>query len=58
MPPGRYQEAVDAYKQAIRLNADWAEAHYDPALDYLSLGDKDSALEDYKILKDLDKKSK
>ena len=55
-PPGRYQEAVDAYKQAIRLNADLVEAHYyDPALDYLSLGDKESALEDYKILKDLDK---
>ena len=37
------------------LTADLAEAHYDLALDYLFLGDKGSALEDYKILKDLDK---
>jgi tetratricopeptide (TPR) repeat protein len=51
-----YNKAIEAYKQAIRHKPDYAEApHYDLGLSYLLLGDKGSAIEEYKTLKDLDK---
>ena len=50
---GRYQEAVDAFIQAIRLKPDFTEAHYSLGLTYLLLDDKGWAMEEYKILKDL-----
>jgi tetratricopeptide (TPR) repeat protein len=48
---------VDTCKEAISLKPDDADAHYSHSLGitYLILGDKSSALEEYKILKDLDK---
>ena len=49
----RYPEAVDAYKQAIRIKPDDADVHYDLGLAYLSCGNKGSALNQHKILKDL-----
>lgn len=52
---GHYQSAVKAYKQAINLKPDYAEAHYDLGIAYLLLGNKRSAREEYKILKDLGK---
>ena len=52
---GRYQEAVKACKEAIRLKPDLADAHYNLGVAYLFLGDKALALEEYKLLKDLDK---
>ncbi|MDO8283198.1 MAG: tetratricopeptide repeat protein [Thermodesulfovibrionia bacterium] len=51
----RYQEAADACKQAIRIKPDYAIAHLGLGISYSALGDKGSALEEYKILKDLDK---
>jgi tetratricopeptide (TPR) repeat protein len=51
----RYREAIEAYKEAIRIKPDFAEAHYNLGLTYLILGDKGSALDEYRILKDLDK---
>ena len=51
---GRYYEASEAYKQAIRLKPDWADAHYCLGLTYWLLEDRDSALQEYRILKDLD----
>jgi tetratricopeptide (TPR) repeat protein len=53
---GRNQEAVEAYKEAIRLKPDYADAHYNLGIFYLLLNDKGSALEEYKILKDLNQK--
>ena len=50
----RWQEAVAAYKQAIRLKPDDADTHHLLALAYLFLGDRSAALEEYRILKDLD----
>ncbi len=44
---------IEAYKQAIRINPDDAEAHYNLGVAYISLKDKASALEQYKILKSL-----
>ena len=51
---GRHSDAIEAYKQAILIKPDYAEAHLGLGLTYLNLGDKSSALVEYKILKYLD----
>ena len=43
-----------SFKQAIKINPDFADAHYNLGLAYLLLNDRGSALEQYKILKSLD----
>ena len=48
------KEAIEAFKQVIRINPDDADAHYNLCVAYASLNDKASALEQYKILKSLD----
>jgi len=48
-----YKEAIEAYKQAIRITPDLANAHYNLGVAYLILNDRGSALEEYKILKEL-----
>ena len=53
---GPNQEEVEAYKQAIRLTPDDGNAHCGLGVAYLYFGDKSSALEQYKILINLDKK--
>lgn len=50
----KYQEAVDAFKQAIEINPDDAKLHYFIGNVYILLNDKDSALKKYEILKYLD----
>jgi len=52
---GSYQEAWESFKKAIRIKPAFAEAHYNLGLTYLQLGDKCCALEEYKILKQLDR---
>jgi tetratricopeptide (TPR) repeat protein len=54
---GRYQEEAEAYMQAVRIKPDFAEAHLGLGIVYLNHGDKKLALEEYKILRDLDKDS-
>jgi len=49
-----YKEAIEACKQAIRIKPDFTEAHYILGLSYLIINDRGSALEEYKILKELD----
>ncbi len=51
---GMYREAIEAYKQAIRIKPDDANAHHNLGVTYLILNDRGSALVQYKILKDLD----
>ena len=51
---GMYIEAVEAYKQAIEMKPYYTEAHYNLALSYLMLEDKDSLTEEYKILRNID----
>ena len=51
---GRNQDAVAAYQQVIRLKPTEARAHLALAAVYLMLGDRESALEEYTILKTLD----
>ena len=45
---------IESYKQAIRIGPDEADAHYNLGIAYLSLNDRGSAMEQYKILKKLD----
>ena len=47
------QEVIEAYKQAILINPDDADAHFLLGGAYLVVGDKNAALNEYKILKDL-----
>ena len=54
---GRYREAIAAYQRAIRLNPDDAMAYHNLGLAYLTIGDRRSALQEWRILKDLDKES-
>ena len=44
---------MEAFKQAIRVNPDFAPAHYAIGQVYLNQGDKVAALDQYKILKKL-----
>jgi tetratricopeptide (TPR) repeat protein len=46
--------AYVAYKQAIRIKPDDARAHSNLGVAYLIIGDRGSALNEYKILKDMD----
>jgi tetratricopeptide (TPR) repeat protein len=46
-----------AYKRAIRIDPDFASAHYNLGVALLRTGDKAAALDEYKILKALDKPS-
>jgi tetratricopeptide (TPR) repeat protein len=54
---GRWEEAKKALKDAIKIKPGYAEAHAMLGTACLATGDKDSALEEYKILKTLDVKS-
>jgi tetratricopeptide (TPR) repeat protein len=45
------QDAVAAYKQAIAFKSDYAEAHYNLALLYFTVGDRGEADRHYEILK-------
>jgi tetratricopeptide (TPR) repeat protein len=51
---GMPEESFDAFKQAVRIRPDNAQAHYNIGLYYTVSGNRGSALEEYKILKDLD----
>jgi tetratricopeptide (TPR) repeat protein len=52
---GKSRQETEALKQAIRVDPDFAPAHYNMGIIYLNNGDKAAALEEYKILKVLDR---
>ncbi len=47
-------DVIEAYKQAIKIDPDYADAHCGLFLAYAFSNDRDSALEQYEILKNLD----
>ena len=49
----KHKIAIMCYRKAIRIDPDYAVAHYNLGLGYLLAGDGDSAMEQYKILKNL-----
>jgi len=52
---GHYTKAIETFKLAIRIDSNYAAAHYILGVTYFSIfADKGSALEEYKILKNLD----
>ena len=51
---GLYDDAIEAYKQAIRIDPDHVNAYYCLGFSYFEIGDKSSALNEYEILKKLD----
>lgn len=53
---GRHGEAIKALKEAIRIDPDHVNAHYHYALGlvYLEIKDRSMAIEQYKILRNLD----
>ena len=51
---GFNDKAMEALKKAVLINPRFAQAHHALALCYLRNGDRASALEEYKILRDLD----
>ena len=51
----RYPEAIKAYRQAIRIKPNYAEARCGLGIVYSMMGDKDAARQQYEILKTLDK---
>lgn len=50
---GRYQEAIESLKEAVKIEPDYTDAHANLGIIYLAAGDKDSAIEEYNILKKL-----
>ena len=50
---GRYEEAIAAFKEAIRLQPDYAQACAGLGLTYLQYGNRSAAMEQYRILKAL-----
>jgi tetratricopeptide (TPR) repeat protein len=51
---GLYKDAIEACKQAIYIDPDYVYSHFVLGLSYFLIGDKSSALNEYKILKNLD----
>jgi tetratricopeptide (TPR) repeat protein len=49
-----YNEALNSYGQALRIDPAYREAHFGVGIAYLRLGDKDSARREYETLKKLD----
>ena len=54
---GHADREIEAYKRAIRIDPDFAFAHYNLGVALLQTGDKVGALDEYRILKNLDKQS-
>ena len=51
------QRRIDFYKQAIRIDPDYVAAHYNLGFAMYQQGDKAAALDEYKILKKIDKEA-
>jgi len=49
----RWHDAIESCKQAVKIRPDYAEAHVNLGEAYLQIGDKNSALSEYNILKSL-----
>jgi len=49
-----YEQAVQSFKQALKLKPNWPTAHYQLGLAYHRMGDRNAAMEQYRILQRLD----
>ena len=48
---GKSEEAMAHYAEALRINPQYADAHFSLGKAYFMMGNLDKALEEYKILK-------
>src|SRR5262249_6184478 len=53
----RYDEAIQAYKALIHIAPRYDEAHYELGSIYMTIGEKQSAMAEYRILERLSKKA-
>ena len=53
---GKYNEALAALKEVLRVKPNYAQAHYSLGLVYAGLNDKDGVTREFAILKRLDPK--
>jgi Flp pilus assembly protein TadD len=51
---GRWANAVEAFKQAVKIKSGYAAAHYNLGVACLNLGDQKTAQAAYETLKTLD----
>jgi tetratricopeptide (TPR) repeat protein len=49
---GNYEAARDAFKKCLEVFPDFEPAHFQLGRTYLKLGDMDSAIEQYRILRE------
>ena len=49
---GKHQDSLDAFKRLVEIEPRNAEAHLKVGLEYLSLGNKEAAIQQYHILKE------
>jgi tetratricopeptide (TPR) repeat protein len=54
---GMHRDGIEAYEQAIWIRPSYAEAHCNLGIAYLRLKDRNAALREYNILKNLDLQS-
>jgi len=52
---GYYEEAAKSFREVIRLRPDFAEAHYDLGEVCLNMKERCAAIEEYKVLRKIDK---
>jgi len=51
---GRYQEAIQQYMMAIQQKPNYGLAHYNLALTFLAVNNRNGALQQYRILQRID----
>jgi tetratricopeptide (TPR) repeat protein len=52
---GEYQLALDAFKESIKIDPRSSDTHFNLGVAFILAGDKNGALEQYILLKELDK---
>jgi len=52
----RVKDATTAFQKAVEIKPKFSEAHFNLGVVFVAIGKKDEAVEQYGVLKDLDKK--